>query len=125
MDLKSCIPTKLPFHHKMLEPSDYEMLIKESKDVEQDCLAPSTRKTYARMIFRYANILRTIDGTPNPFPITEDNARAFIEYYRLTHETTIKYIKLFIASFVFWCNEKETYNFTKSQSFKKYKKRSN
>lgn len=58
---------------------------------------------------------------PAPFPVDEDKARVFIEFYRLGHKnTTFGYLRNFVSSFSFDCKERCVENFTRSTTFNTY-----
>ena len=61
---------------------DFNQLLLESKNIQQNVIANNTRKNYQFLLKRYRSLSLTIPGFPKPFPITEDKMRVFLEYYR-------------------------------------------
>lgn len=79
---------------------DFLSLVTSSKDVESNSIAPNTKRNYEKLLHRYESLAMTIPKFPSPFPLTEAKMRAFLEYYRFTHnKTTYGYIKQFISAF--------------------------
>ena len=102
---------------------DFNQLLLESKNIQQNVIANNTRKNYQFLLKRYRSLSLTIPGFPKPFPITEDKMRVFLEYYRCKNpKTTYGYLKLFISAFSYNFRSNNLPLLTQNPSFLEYVK---
>ena len=78
----------------------FQHYVARSKQVEKSSVAPNTKKTYQSQLNSYVHFMQTIPDAPEPLPLTDENVRGFLEWYRSQHPTTTYgYLKLYVASF--------------------------
>ena len=100
-------------------PKEEEDLVARSATVEEHALAESSRATYEGVLSVYERVLRELGQ--EPYPLSEDNARRFIEIMRENGKSW-SYVNMAIESFVFWCRENHATDITKTVDFRAYKK---
>ena len=100
-------------------PVEGEDLVARSATVEEHALAVSSRATYESVLSVYQRVIGQLNQ--EPYPITEENARRFIEVMRENGKSW-SYVNMAIESFVFWCRENHTPDVTKTIDFRAYKK---
>ena len=99
-------------------------LMTSSKHIESNSIASNTKRNYEKLLrrsFSYESLAMTIPKFPSPFPLTEAKMRAFIEYYRFTHnKTKYGYIKQFIAAFSYKLKTENLSLLTQTSDFLSY-----
>lgn len=77
----------------------------------------STLKTYERTI---CEMSKCMEDVPSAYPITEENIRNFLEYYRLKHSTTYPYLKQLLAGISYYFRSNNLPNLTLATSVVSY-----
>ena len=100
---------------------NFDELLKSSHQVQQNSLCHSTMRNYQKLISNYQRLSFQIPGFPQPYPLTQNKMRAFLEYYRTTHPTTtFGYLKQFVAGFSYYLRNNKLPLITQTPDFLNY-----
>lgn len=102
---------------------DFESFVLQSKEVQQNSIAPSTARTYKSLMNSYELGIKTIPGAPEPYPLNEEKVRGFLIWYKTSHPTTTHgYLKQFVVAFAHHLHQQNESDFTKNDSFQQFLK---
>lgn len=95
-----------------------DQLLQDSREIERHHIAASSRRTYDAGMSVYRSSMTQC--ALEPYPVTEDKIRIFIELAR-TNSKTYSYISSLIQSLAFYFRENSLPDLTKTPKFEKYK----
>ena len=83
---------------------DFDSLVQATKEHEIFALRANSLSTYQNYIEMYKKQFSSIEGAPDPMPITEEKMRAFIEYSIRFRSNPITYttVKCFVSAFTWY-----------------------
>lgn len=101
---------------------DFESLVQATKEQEIFALRQNSISTHQNYLKLYQKQFSNIEGAPDPFPITEDKIRAFIEYSVRIRTNPITYatVKCFVNAFTWYFKNNNMIEVTKTTKFKQY-----
>jgi hypothetical protein len=99
----------------------FSKYLDSSKRIQANHIAANSRKVYDSYLKKYEIIMSSMEGAPEPYPMTTDSIRGCIMYMKEELNYTYSTLRNCIAAFSFHLKSNDLPDVTKEVSFKLFK----